>query len=258
MDHERRRELPAAVALKMPKDDMPTDVELNEASRETAIEGVVPARQARSEATFVALVDAGRKLLETKTFDQMTISEIAKASGASVSSFYARFKDKEAYFAFIQERAMAEVETGLVTFLDGLAIGEIDDGELISALSGFWVRIYRRNRGIYRASFKHASAHPDIWEPFKRTGWRAATLVAARLSRHFDTKGLRFSERDLRIGLQLANGALINAAVNDPGPIGIDDPEMERHIARLLALFLGLPPDCIRMSTRSLRKRRKQ
>lgn len=241
----------------MPKDDMQADTDMNEARWDTALDGVVPARQARSEATFVALVDAGRKLLETKTFEQMTIGEVAKAAGASVSSFYARFKDKETYFAFIQERAMAEVEADLAAFLDGLAVGEIDDDELIAELARFWVRIYRSNRGVYRASFKHASAHPDIWAPFKQTGWRAAGLVAARMRRHFSKRGLRFSERDLRIGLQFANGTLINAAVNDPGPIAIDDPEMERHIARLLALFLGLAPGRARTPAAKSRRRRK-
>lgn len=235
---------------------MQSDAELNDASWETAIEGVVPARQARSEATFLALVNAGRKLLETKTFDQMTINEVAKAAGASVSSFYARFKDKETYFAFIQETAMAEVESELIVFLDGIAVGDIDDNELITALTHFWVGIYRKNRGVYRASFKHASLNSDIWAPFKRTGWRAATLLAARLRRHFSKRGLRFSERDLRVGLQFANGMLINAAVNDPGPIAIDDPEMERHIARLLALFLGLSPSAVRKPTSASRKRR--
>jgi len=244
------------MALKGAEDDVRNDLESSDAGWETAVEGVVPARQARSEATFLALVDAGRNLLETKTFDQMTISDVAKAAGASVSSFYARFKDKETYFAFIQERAMAEVESDLMAFLDGLAIGRIEDSELMIVLARFWVGIYRKNRGVYRASFKHASAHPDVWAPFKRTGWRAATLVAAKLRRHFGKKGVRFSERDLRIGLQIANGTLINATVNDPGPIAIDDHEMEWHVARLLALFLGLS-GAVPRPVRTGRKRRR-
>lgn len=209
---------------------------------DTKIKGVVPARQARSEATFGALVDAGRKFLETKTFDEMTIGEVAKSAGASVSSFYARFKDKETYFAFIQERAMTEVEDDLLRFLATLSVDPSDDRLLIARVARFWVNIYRRNRGVYRASFKHAAARHDVWAPFKRTGHKVALLVAEKLRAHFSATGRVFSEKDLRVALQFANGMLINAAINEPGPISIDDTEMERYVARLILSMLNVPP----------------
>lgn len=208
----------------------------------TDIDGVVPARQARSEATFLALVEAGWRLLKTKTFDEMTIGDVAKAAGASVGSFYARFKDKETYFAFIQERAMSEVEARLAAFLDRLPVGRMADDVLVGEIARFWVGIYSSNRGVYRASFKHASSRPDIWAPFKRTGWKVATSLAGKLRQHLAASGRRLVEKDLRVALQFANGTLINAVINDPGPISIDDPEMEKYVALLLTSFLGLAP----------------
>lgn len=212
------------------------------ASAQFAVRGVMPARQARSEATFQALVDAGRRVIETKTFDQMTIGDVAQAAGASVGSFYARFEDKETFFAFIQQTAMAEVESRLQECLDGW-VADINDDALLRSLSSFWVDIYRTNRGLYRASFKHSSTRPDAWEPFKRTGRKAATMIYQKLKPSFDRSGRKLNEQDLRVALQFANGMLINAVINDPGPISIDDPQMREYVARLLSSFLGLSAD---------------
>lgn len=214
----------------------------DDAALDTKIKGIIPARQARSEATFGALVDAGRKFLETKTFDEMTIGEVAKSAGASVSSFYARFKDKETYFAFIQERAMTEVEEDLAGFLATLSVDPRDDRLLIAKVARFWVNIYRKNRGVYRASYKHAAATRDVWAPFKKTGHKVALMVAEKLRRHFSVTDRTFSEKDLRVALQFANGMLINAAINEPGPVSIEDTEMERYVARLILSMLDVPP----------------
>src|SRR5512137_66146 len=58
----------------------------------------LPAKQARSRKTRDALIAAGWKLLARHAWDDVTISDIVKAAGVSVGSFYTRFADKDAYF----------------------------------------------------------------------------------------------------------------------------------------------------------------
>lgn len=65
--------------------------------------------QARSKATLERIVDATIELLETRTFDEITISEIVARARSSVGSFYARFPDKSALLDYLDERYARQV-----------------------------------------------------------------------------------------------------------------------------------------------------
>lgn len=53
-------------------------------------------KQRRSQATLERFVDAARRLLAEKPFDEIAVNEIVLEAEASVGAFYARFGDKEA------------------------------------------------------------------------------------------------------------------------------------------------------------------
>ena len=65
--------------------------------------------QERSEATLERIVDATIELLETRTFDEITITEIVGRARSSVGSFYARFPDKRALLEYLDERYARQV-----------------------------------------------------------------------------------------------------------------------------------------------------
>lgn len=44
----------------------------------------------------------------------------------------------------------------------------------------------------------------------------------------------------VRLAMQFVNGLLVNATINDPGPVELDDPGMEEHVARFLCVYLGV------------------
>lgn len=204
------------------------------------LEGVTPARQARSQATFRALIVAGRKALEQKNFDAVTIEEIAQAAGASVGAFYGRFANKEAFFAAIQEITVSDVEAQLRRLLADRKVGAAENAVFMRSITRFWVNIYRKNRGLYLAAFKHSSSLPGAWTPFKRLGWTCAGLVCAALLPRLKADGRRISEKDVRAAFQFVNGLLVNAVVNDPGPISLDYPEMEDMVERFFCSFFGI------------------
>jgi AcrR family transcriptional regulator len=204
------------------------------------LRGVTPARQARSEATFLALIRAGRKALDDKTFDEMTVEQIARAAKASVGAFYGRFADKEAFFAAIQEIAVADIEAGLEAQLARPAVERASDAEFLAAIARFSVAVFRKHRGFYIASFKHSSTRPGAWSPIRRLGHKASGLFAAGLMPRLQRLGKPASEREIRIGLQFMNGLLVNAVLNDPGPLSLDDRDMEGHISRFLCSYFGV------------------
>lgn len=204
------------------------------------LEGVTPARQARSEATFRALIVAGRKALDRKNFDDVTIEQIAHMAGASVGAFYGRFANKEAFFFAMQEITVAEIERELTTLLARPGIARADDRAFMRVLARFWVSIFRKNRGVYLAAFKHTPSHPSSWTPFKRAGWNIAGQVIEKLLPRLKARGTPSSEKEVRAAFQVVNGLLVNAVVNDPGPISLDDAEMQSMVTRFLCTYFGI------------------
>lgn len=205
------------------------------------LRGVTPRQQARSEATFRALVAAGSRALEERDFDAMAIGDIARRAGVSVGAFYGRFENKEAFFSAIQEITVAGIEAQLEATLAGPAARRARAAQLLARVARFSVGVFRAHRGFYVASSKHSSMRPGAWSPVRRLGHRVAERVAARLAPRLAAEGHPASEREIRIALQFMNGLLVNAVLNAPGPLSIDDRETERYITRMLRAFFGLP-----------------
>lgn len=206
-----------------------------------SINGVNPALQARSQATFNALIEAGRKVMEEKDFEEVTINEIARTAGVSVGAFYGRFANKEVFFAAIQEMTVEGVESDMRAMLADPKIKALSDVDFIAGLASFWVQIYRTHRGLYIASFKHARTRPGAWTPFKRLGRNIVSLVMQELEPRLQKLGKPRTERDIRIGFQFVNGLLVNAVLNDPGPLTIQETEMEQRVAEFFCAYFGIP-----------------
>jgi AcrR family transcriptional regulator len=202
--------------------------------------GVTPAHQARSEATYHALIKAGRKALANQSFEEMTIAALARSAGTSVGAFYGRFENKQAYFSAIQETVVAEIAADVSESFEALDAAQGSAVEFLGLLAETLAGIFRNNKGLYRAAVKDASALPHIWTPFKRLGWAIASMAAAKLTPRLAELGKPASEHDVRVAIQLMNGMLVNATINDPGPIHLEDDEMVSCLKRMLFAFLGV------------------
>jgi len=205
------------------------------------LDGVTPALQARSQATFDALIHAGRRVMGAKDFEAVRIKEIARTAGASIGAFYGRFANKEVFFSAIQEITVADIETDMRALLTRPSTGLAGDSEFLFAVASFWVGFYRTHRGLYVASFKHSRTRPGAWTPFKRLGRNLVSLVIMQLAPRLQRLGKTKTERDVRIAFQFVNGLLVNAVINDPGPLSLDDAELELSVGRFLCAYFGVP-----------------
>ena len=66
-------------------------------------------RQARSRATFEAIVQAGEQLLCRNGFDALRMNALAERAGVSPGSLYQYFPNQEAVVELIAERKLAEI-----------------------------------------------------------------------------------------------------------------------------------------------------
>ncbi len=67
--------------------------------------GVHQAKQRRSLQKQQALLAAGRDLFKSHGLPASSVAQVAVAAGVAVGSFYARFEDKNAWFAELSREA---------------------------------------------------------------------------------------------------------------------------------------------------------
>jgi AcrR family transcriptional regulator len=200
--------------------------------------GVTPSRQRRSRETTLALLRAGAELLRSKSLAELSIETLCARVGATVGAFYSRFESKEAYFNTLIEIAARDgqqrlAEIGRAGAPKGTSLDDICR-IIVPGVVG-WIR---QHEGVLRAALQHDHTRPDKWTPFKGLA-RATTERATPLLLPAMGKGRKAAKtRAIAFGFQVVLGTLVNAILNDPGPLSIRESEMEKRLANCLLLLL--------------------
>jgi len=205
--------------------------------------GVTPSRQKRSRETTLALLQAGAELLRTRSLAELSIEALCAKVGATVGAFYSRFESKQAYFNALIALAARDGESRLERMRqDGVPRdARLDD--LCRFLVTGIVTWIRRHEGVMRAALQHDGTRPDKWTTFKGLA-RAATGRATPLLLPAMGKGHKAAKtRAIAFGLQVVLGTVVNAILNDPGPLSLHDKEMEQRLADCLMLLLKAEMD---------------
>lgn len=158
-------------------------------------------RQARSRATLERIVSATIELLETRTFDEISVTEIVGRARSSVGAFYARFEDKAALLDHLDERYTRRV----------LQLGERAARETTAAdsLSGevrglvtYLLRLHRLHPGLLRTLIVEARRQGEgrFRERTRRMN-RTIPPVMDRLLEHSGEMAHPDPERGVYLGL---------------------------------------------------------
>ncbi|MFB9267177.1 TetR/AcrR family transcriptional regulator [Bradyrhizobium erythrophlei] len=200
--------------------------------------GVTPSRQKRSRETTLALLQAGAELLRTRSLAELSIEALCGQVGATVGAFYSRFESKEAYFNALIALAAQDGARHLAAIDRNGPLTErgLEDRcrAIVSGVVG-WIRTHE---GVLRAALQHDNTRPDKWTTFKALA-RATTERATPLLLPAMGKGRKAAKtRAIAFGFQVVLGTLVNAILNDPGPLSIRNREMEKRLADCLRLLL--------------------
>lgn len=117
---------------------------------------VTPPRQQRSQDTLEALLRASQRLLETKSFKEVTINRIIREAGSSSGSFYARFADKNALLHALHERFCDHAREKVRQLVTTIAPGTVCLEDLTLVLMEELIRTHSSNRGVLRAALMEA------------------------------------------------------------------------------------------------------
>ena len=200
--------------------------------------GVAPSRQKRSREMTAALFAAGAEMLRSRSLAELSIEALCSEVGATVGAFYSRFESKEAYFNALIELAARDGEQGLSRIASSDRLVNADLAELCRLLVGGVIGWARKHEGVLRAALQHDDTRPDRWTTFKRLA-RATTLAATEpLLRVMGQERKTAKTRTIAFGYQVVLGTLVNAILNDPGPLSLHNGEMEIRLSGCLLLLL--------------------
>jgi AcrR family transcriptional regulator len=236
---------------------IPLPVQRSMPPRSTGFEfpGVIPSRQQRSRETTAALLRAGAEMLHELSLASLSIEALCAEVGATVGAFYSRFESKEAYFNTLLELAARDGNALLSQSMRNDRLADAKLGELCRLLVDGMVGWMRGHQGVLRAALQHNDIGPDRWTRFKELGRTAVAGATPVLLRAMGRDRRAAKSRTIAFGFQVTFGTLVNAILNDPGPLSIHDDEMAVRLSACLLQLLEAelrPPSKI-----SARKRNK-
>ncbi|WP_249779591.1 TetR/AcrR family transcriptional regulator [Bradyrhizobium sediminis] len=200
--------------------------------------GVTPSRQKRSRETTAALLRAGADMLRTRSLAGLSIEALCAKVGVTVGAFYSRFESKEAYFNALIELAARDGESRLSRMVANEKAADGSLAELCRLVVHGLIGWIRKHEGVLRAALQHDDTRPNRWTTFKGLA-RATTGHATPPLLRIMGRGREAAKtRAIAFGFQVVLGTLVNAILNDPGPLSIHDDEMEARLSGCLLLLL--------------------
>jgi AcrR family transcriptional regulator len=200
--------------------------------------GVTPSRQKRSREMTAALLQAGADMLRTRSLAELSIEALCTNVGATVGAFYSRFESKEAYFNALIELAARDGERRLSGMTGSAQLKDTGLAERCRLVVHGIIGWIRNHEGVLRAALQHDDTRPDRWSIFKGLA-RAASARATPPLLHVMGRGRAAAKtRGIAFSFQVVLGTLVNAVLNDPGPLSIHDDEMEVRLSGCLLQLL--------------------
>ncbi|HUN96800.1 MAG TPA: TetR/AcrR family transcriptional regulator [Bradyrhizobium sp.] len=218
--------------------------------------GVSPSRQKRSRETTLVLLQAGAEMLRSRSLAELSIEALCAQVGATVGAFYSRFDSKEAYFNALLALAARDGDARLSAMAENGALESAGLEKTCRQIVGGIIRWMRDHEGVLRAALQHDNTRPDRWTTFKGLAQAAVTHVTPLLLQAMG-KGRRAAKtRSIAFGCQVILGTLVNAILNDPGPLSIHDKEMEVRLSGCLLLLLQADADAKPAASKNAKPRR--
>jgi AcrR family transcriptional regulator len=200
--------------------------------------GVTPSRQKRSREMTAALLRAGADMLRGRSLAELSIDALCTGVGATVGAFYSRFESKEAYFNTLIGLAARDGERLLSRMAQQETLQDAGLAELCPLLVAGIIGWMREHEGVLRAALQHDDTRPDRWSTFKALARATTAGATPALLRAMGSRRAAAKTRAIAFGLQVVLGTLINAILNDPGPLSLHDEEIEVRLSGCLLLLL--------------------
>lgn len=200
--------------------------------------GVTPSRQKRSRETTAALLHAGAEMLRKRSLDELSIEGLCSEVDATVGAFYSRFESKEVYFNTLLELAARDGKAMLAYMAQNeqLEVASLD--RLCSIFVNRIIGFMQRHEGVLRAALKRNEPRAARWNAFQGLARVTIDQATPHLLRAMGRDRRVSKQKTIAFAFQVIFGTLVNAVLNDPGPVSIGDREMANRLQKCLVMML--------------------
>ncbi|MGM0555600.1 MAG: TetR/AcrR family transcriptional regulator [Myxococcota bacterium] len=192
-------------------------------------------KQARSRATFEAIVEAGAQLLVEDGYHDLTTNGLAERAGVSIGSLYQYFPNKEAVVASVVERFADRQFDILVAGLDELAGAPTED--VVRHLVERMLEAKRAEPELSRVLLQEL---PQIGQVDVLRDWtqRASELVEFALEARRDELGVEDLHMAAFMAVTACHGVVQCTLLDRPELL--EDESLTEHTTRLMLTYLGV------------------
>jgi AcrR family transcriptional regulator len=193
--------------------------------------------QGRSRLTAERFLAAALTLLETKTFETLSVADLAREAGRSVGAFYQRFGSKDDFLTVLLTDYFARGETESARVL-----AEGKDDAVIEMLLAENFAALMRNKNLWHAALRRSAEDPGFWAQFHPYAVRGRRLVVERLA---ELRGVPLAEDEvLRFGIamQVFNSVINNQMMNTPGPLTLSSRDFLPSLIRVFRAVYAATP----------------
>lgn len=226
---------------------MPTPPETHLSAALERQDGFVAPRYRSGKRSADALLEAGRALLSQISYEGLTVSDLCKEASLTTGAFYRRFESKDAFFQALQRLALDDIARMRETLF--LTLDADPPGSLARCV---WRVIdvirewHLRHCGVVRASIQRRDHTPGGWRPFREGAQNFVHAITPRMASLPELRERQDGLQRLHEAFQIVIGTMINAALNDPGPLHLDGEAMTDALAQTVTLYAQASSGSIR------------
>ena len=203
---------------------------------------VRPPQQARSQETLERILDAAEALVTEKGFADTPVAEVVSRAGSSVGAFYARFRDKDALLHALYDRYFEQAMATADAALDPARWEGASLREIVNAVVGFLVEIYREQRGLIRAFVIRNHVDPEFQARRARLSHHVNTQLSLLLLARCDEISHPDPERATAFGLTLVFSTLDSVMLFGEmrsGVLSLSDEALAAELTNAYLAYLG-------------------
>ncbi|MEW5849886.1 MAG: TetR/AcrR family transcriptional regulator [Myxococcota bacterium] len=207
-------------------------------ARDSKLKVRAPSQQRGTE-TMEALRKAAQQALRTRDFSRVSVSELAKAAGVGVGTFYHFYPSKESLLLDLRQQLFERsAETLAQAFQSPIADGQGLKAALHSLIKG-WIRISVEQRGLERAIAALSFESEPFARALREQEERITEMVQGLLEAHAST--LRpLDPAPAARALVILVDALVARAMREP-ELAENHDAVVHEVARMIGRYL-LPP----------------
>ena len=205
------------------------------------VDGVFPAQKRNSANSQATLIRVGIETLQKKRLDEIAIPDLAKSCGVSVGAFYARFRDKDAYFRALQAQTVFENDLLTQKTLHETDLGALTPKEVIEQVINLLLSIFNSPfRGVLRESYMRTQGSFDYWVDMRASGQEVQQVLVDSLKYRLPDQSVEQAETRLQFAYQTIVGILQNDLVNSFHVFKACDQALSAELSRMLEGYLEL------------------